>query len=358
MATLQIYSNVQSYSVQIQSGLFSDLKEYLKPYTRLFVLTDRNVYSWYGSLLQEHLEKKAYHLEIIEPGESQKSWEQAQFLFEKMCAFQMDRQTPILAVGGGVISDLGGFCASLYLRGIPLLLCPTTLLAQVDACVGGKVAVNFLQTKNRLGQFYAPRHIFVDPTLIRTLPDRELRSGVGEMIKYGMIGPFSLLEKLSQISLEAFRTQNIEEWITLCLETKKRFVEADERDQGLRAILNFGHTLGHALESTQNFTLTHGEAVALGMYAVTRFAKDNGILKDVSVLSLLEKTLRHFDFPLQLTVSRQELEKFLVRDKKNQENVLCLILPTAQGEVCQNYRIAPSAFIDWIVQHFPEIQLR
>lgn len=322
-----------------------------------FVLTDENLVSYYPQFIHSLRQNHASYLQIIPAGEIYKSWLQAETIFRQMMRLQLDRKSILVVFGGGVLSDLGGYCASQYLRGIPYLLIPTTLLAQVDACIGGKVAINFENTKNLLGHFYPPQQVWIDPNFIQTLPAHQIRSGLGEIIKYGMIGPFFLLEQLLSISWEEWKEKHLLETIRLCLETKKALVEADEFEAGPRAILNFGHTLGHALESTPSFLFTHGEAVALGMLVITQFALEQNFLKDPTVLLKLQQCLQRFQFPLQMSVSKNDLEKYLSRDKKNVRQSLNLVLPTEKGKVQPACVVEIQALLHWIEKRSEHLQL-
>ncbi|MEK7484956.1 MAG: 3-dehydroquinate synthase [Planctomycetota bacterium] len=356
---LTIHSRDRDYPVYLQSGLLSQFEIILQSqkYSTLFLLTDSLMASLYSPFLESLAQSKKNRIQVIPAGEKNKSWESAQLLFRQMLAFQLDRKSLFVAFGGGVISDLGGYCASQYLRGISYVLFPTTLLAQVDACVGGKVAINFEQTKNLLGHIYPPYQVWIDPDFIQTLPPHEIRSGLGEILKYGMIGPFFLLEQILSIPWAQWKEKYLLKTIQVCLETKKNIVEQDEYEEGIRAKLNFGHTLGHALESAPHFSWTHGEAVALGMLLMTQLAWERKYLKEVEVLNQLKRCLQFLNFPLQMTVSGKELQKQLSRDKKNVGKQLNVVLPIGKGEVQTHCLMDVEDLLNWISSHPEYIRL-
>jgi 3-dehydroquinate synthase len=331
---LNIPSSQFSYWVLIQKNLLSQIGSHFKSFPRVFLLSEESVDTLYGQVFRESLKAQgvSYHTHIVPPGEASKSLAVAESLFSAMLDFEMDRDTPLIALGGGMISDLGGYCAGLFLRGIPWFSVSTTLLGQVDASVGGKVAVNFKQTKNILGQFYPPRAVFIDPLVLKTLPPAEQRSGWGEVLKYGVIGDPVLFEKAEGTSWENFLAEP-EPWIFACLQQKKEIVCEDEKEQGRRLFLNFGHTIGHALESCQNFQLTHGEAVALGMLVEMEMASKLNILQDPTLEVRLLKILQRFGFATHFTVSSSEFWTYLFRDKKKKAQHLSFVFPVRLGEV-------------------------
>lgn len=245
----------RSYPIYIGSGILAETGRLMKerlPSAECAIISHSDILELYGKVLEESLEDAGIrtHLVVVPPGEASKSWETAGWLHGLLIDLELDRASSIMAFGGGVIGDLAGFVASTFLRGVNLVQVPTTLLAQVDSSIGGKTAVNHDKGKNLIGSFYQPRLVVVDPGLIETLPRRERRSGLAEVVKYGVIAErelFEFLEKVEEAALDDVET--LEEVVSRCCAIKARFVEGDERDtKKVRASLNFGHTLGHALE--------------------------------------------------------------------------------------------------------------
>lgn len=263
----------RSYDIVIGSGLLSCAAEFFQPLklgARGVIVTDENLWPLHAPTLHEALEKGGFETEVltVPAGEASKSLRQASRLFEKLPAMKLDRQSFVVALGGGVVGDLAGFVAATYLRGLALVQVPTSLLAQVDSSVGGKVGVNLPQGKNLVGAFHQPRLVLADTDTLRTLPERELRAGFAEVIKHGAIRDaefFAWLEGNYKkvLALEADAVARV---VRRCCEIKAEVVSADEREAGLRAILNFGHTIGHAMEALADYEgLLHGEAIAMGM---------------------------------------------------------------------------------------------
>ncbi|MCK9364668.1 MAG: 3-dehydroquinate synthase [Syntrophales bacterium] len=241
------------------------------------VVTDSTIDALHGERVQKALEKAGLRIEriVLPPGEETKTMASVLEVAERLISLGADRQTLLVALGGGVIGDLTGFVASLYMRGIPFVQMPTTLLAQVDSSIGGKTGVDAVSGKNILGTFYQPQGVFIDTEFLKTLPDAIFRSGFAEVIKYGAIENPSLLKDIEKAAGKnglrdsSFLTSIV---IEAC-RIKKSIVELDEREGGLRRILNFGHTIGHAVEATSGYKLSHGEAVAIGMAAAARLSE-------------------------------------------------------------------------------------
>jgi 3-dehydroquinate synthase len=230
---------------------------------------------------------------VIPPGENQKSLRTAVNLYTRLCDTHAERTTPIVALGGGVIGDLAGFVAATYMRGIPIIQIPTTLLAQVDSSIGGKVAVNSGNLKNMIGAFYQPKLVISDINVLKTLDSRQMCNGFAEIIKYGIIQDanfFSYIEK-NLDSIRALNNDIVEEAVFQSVQIKTHFIELDEQDLGNRQMLNYGHTVGHGIESASNFKISHGEAVALGMIAAAKISFNVSILEkaELTRISLLIK---------------------------------------------------------------------
>jgi 3-dehydroquinate synthase len=286
------------------------------------VIADASVWAIHGNRIAGILERngRKLHVQTVPSGESSKSWEQAGILLDGLLRSGVRRGTPLVAIGGGVVGDLAGFVASACLRGLPLIHVPTTLLAMVDSSIGGKTGVNHATGKNLIGAFYQPERIVMDIDLLATLPEREWRCGLGEVLKYGMISDPSLLD-VDYASAEV-------DWPSIISKSarfKVRTVEEDELEQGIRAYLNYGHTFGHALEAVTGYTrFAHGEAVYIGMLAAARFGQSLGHRVDPEVL------LRHaplFKLDLSgLTDRIPDLMAAMFMDKKIKGSAIRFIL--------------------------------
>ncbi len=274
---------------------------------------------------------------VLPAGESTKSLEHAVVLYDALVRARADRRWGIVALGGGVIGDLAGFVAATYARGLPLVMVPTTLLAQVDSSVGGKVGVNHPAAKNIIGAFHQPRGVWIDVTFLNSLPDRAFRSGLAEVVKYGVILDASFFEELERdrAAILARSPERLARIVAHSCRLKARVVEQDEREEtGLRAVLNFGHTIGHAIESTAGYgAYEHGEAIAAGMAAEARLAERLGWLEPPAVRRLVE-LIEHFGLPTRAPgLDPDLLIDAMTRDKKNRAGRIHFVLPTALGRV-------------------------
>jgi 3-dehydroquinate synthase len=342
-----------SSRILVGAGLLSQdpgrLAETLGRPRRAFVLTDRPCRP-YARRVREALLRAGARVggAVLPPGEPQKKLSTAATLYERLARFGMDRRSTLVAVGGGVITDLGGFVASTYMRGIPLVLVPTTLLGQVDAAIGGKTGVNLPQGKNLVGTFYQPRAVLCDPATLATLPPREYVSGLGEVVKYGMIRDAELFAALER-QIEGLRARSpevLEEVVFRCASIKAAVVREDEKESGLRAILNYGHTIGHALEAAGDYrALSHGEAVAVGMEAEAVIALKMG-LAPLEVLAAQNRLLKLCGLPTRVRrLPRRRILSALRLDKKGVEGHARFVLPQAVGRVRWGVE-APDEFID------------
>jgi 3-dehydroquinate synthase len=280
----------------------------------------------------------AASLEVLPAGEATKSLDQAMKVFDRLVAMRADRHTCVVAVGGGVIGDLAGFVAATYARGLPLLMVPTSLLAMVDSSVGGKVGVNHPGAKNIIGAFHQPSGVWIDTESLATLPPRELRCGLAEVVKYGMIldrGFFEFLEE-NAYAIEARDPASIRRIIARSCELKAEVVSKDEREEtGLRAVLNFGHTIGHAIEAVSGYGggFQHGEAVAVGMVLESRLAERLGWI-DSKVTNRLTALLERFGLPVEAPgLDSNALIRAMGLDKKNRGGIIRFVLPREIGRV-------------------------
>ncbi|HYE98711.1 MAG TPA: 3-dehydroquinate synthase [Planctomycetota bacterium] len=304
---------------------------------RAVVLTDENCLRYARGVARGlRAEGLATVVESLPPGESRKTLATAAKLYDRLARARTDRLTPLVCVGGGVITDLGGFVAATFMRGIPAFLVPTTLLGQVDAAIGGKTGVNLVHGKNLVGTFTQPGAVFIDPAVLRTLPAREYVAGLGEVVKYGMIRDAELFGFL-ETEIDAIRRRDpevLEEIVFRCAKIKAQVVGADERESGERAILNYGHTIGHALEAAGQYRkLHHGEAVSVGMEAEAFIGMEMG-LAPIEVLAAQNRLLRLCGLPTRVgRLPRARIAAALKLDKKNESGRPRFVLPEAVGKV-------------------------
>lgn len=341
MPLLNVALGERSYPIIISPGALDQLPEYLLPLSlspSLLLVTNPLVFQLYGKKVLTILQKAGYlvTLGLIADSEEAKSLETAKELYDLALEGQIDRSSGVLALGGGVVGDTAGFVAATYMRGISFIPLPTTLLAQVDSSVGGKVAVNHPAGKNLIGAFYQPRLVVTDPTVLASLPEEEIRTGLAEVIKYGVIRDANffgyLEENLSR--LLAREPEALTEVITRSCAIKAEVVSQDEKEENQRAILNFGHTLGHALETLTGYqTLRHGEAVAVGMVFEAELAVRKGFFTPEAaarIRKILEKAGLPTSFP---GLKAEEILPLLYHDKKTRARALTFILPLEIGKV-------------------------
>ncbi len=323
MQSIIVETAQKKYPITIKRGLIEDIGQNLKKIyknKKIAIITDSNVDSLHGKKIEESLEDEDYIIRkiIIEPGEKSKSFDTLQIIYEELLDFNITRGDLIITFGGGVVGDLGGFAAATLLRGIPFVQIPTSLLAQIDSSVGGKVAVNLPRGKNLIGSFYQPEAVFIDPELLRTLEERYFYDGMAEVIKYSLIRDKELFKKLLEYRAYEELFQNIEEIIYRCCQIKKEVVEKDEMDTGERMILNYGHTIGHAIERYFKYEkYTHGEAVAMGMYNITKKSEELGITGQ-GTTDMIKDILIKYKLPYAMPpMDMQEVIKIIGSDKKN-----------------------------------------
>jgi 3-dehydroquinate synthase len=329
----------RSYKVAIGAGLLKETGKRLKESGfsgRAVIITDATVNELYGRNLAQQLAGEGFSASTLAvlAGEEQKSLQTASRLYEQLTDVRAERGTPILGLGGGVIGDLAGFVAATYLRGLPLVQLPTTLLAQVDSSVGGKVAVDHGQLKNMVGAFYQPRLVIADTETLETLPEEEFRNGLAEVIKSAAIRDeefFSFLEE----HIERARARDIDtlgEIVYRSVKIKAEVVVQDELDLGLRNILNYGHTIGHAVESVSDFRIKHGQAVAIGMVAAARIAHRMCIL-DRKEVDRLKKLIERAGLPAKIPdLNIRDIMQAMQHDKKIRENRVRFALLKSIGD--------------------------
>jgi len=334
MAMIEVELGARSYPV-VFGRSFSELVAHLPAFARGVVLTDSNVGPLYASALQRGL---PFPTSVVgfEAGERHKTPETWLRLVNEVLDLGIDRKTVILALGGGVVGDMAGFLAASALRGLPFVQVPTSLLAMVDSSVGGKTGVNTVQGKNLLGAFHQPQAVLVNTSTLRTLPPRELRAGLGEVIKTALLDSEEALERVERLAprLSVADPEAIEEVVALCVRAKAAVVARDELESGVRATLNAGHTVGHALERALGYgELLHGEAVGVGLVAEIAWAVSEGLCQDSTLPDRVSKLLRSVGLPFRTPpASQSALEKAIRVDKKANVNRLTVPVPIRIGE--------------------------
>lgn len=299
-----IPSSSYQYEIEISSGLLDSQAHYLNSLASKFaIITDDKIASLYGERLQESLAAAGLevHLFSFPSGEQYKTRDTKELLENQLFEKGLGRDTCVIALGGGVVTDIGGYIAATYCRGIPLVMIPTSLLGMVDASIGGKMGVNVPYGKNLLGCVYQPKKVLIDLSTLKSLPKKELANGVVEMIKHGLIADYKLFETLEKDHLKILALDPIvlEKVIFESCRIKKEIVEQDEKENGKRRLLNFGHTIGHALERLTHYSLSHGEAVAIGLLVESYFAVKLGRL-DQKSFDRIKNILLQYGLPLQL----------------------------------------------------------
>ena len=298
--------------IHIENGLLSRaaavIDETFSP-SRIHIVSDSTVAPLYLQKLEQQFTLPVTHT-VIPAGEEHKRLSTVEGIYHDLLANGMTRKDLIVALGGGVVGDITGFAAATFLRGVSLCQIPTTLLAQVDSSVGGKTGVDMPEGKNLVGAFYQPRLVLIDPNVLASLPDSTFADGMAEVVKYGYISNRDILDMVSAPDYK----QNIESIICECVKIKRDVVTIDEHDTGLRMILNFGHTIGHAAEKLGNYVdLTHGQAVAVGMVAAMRLS---AFLGNEDLTGRLIDILKHIGLPTELKYDREDIYRSLLSDKK------------------------------------------
>lgn len=338
MKVLRVNLDEKSYDIVIQKDLKDYFGEYIKTVfdgKKVAIITDDNLNDIYGEAIKKNIENEGFEVEVISvaPGEKSKSFSVLPGIYNKLLDFKLTRSDLIIALGGGVVGDLAGFVASTFLRGISFIQIPTSLLAQVDSSVGGKVAVDLERGKNLVGSFYHPELVLIDPNMLGTLPEKYFNDGLGEVIKYGCIKSKELFEKLEGFENKEDLKENIGEIIYECCNIKREVVENDEKDLGERMVLNFGHTLGHAIEQIYNYeTYSHGEAVAIGMNMISKIAEEKELTKK-GTAERIESLLKKYGLNTDVNIEGNGLAREAIKlDKKNLNGNLNVILLKDIGE--------------------------
>lgn len=334
--TCEIAREEENY--EIEFGVLGRQGAYLKDLaSRFAIITDENVKELYGNALLESLRAFGLNVELFSfpGGELYKTRETKEDLEDQLLEKGFGRDSCIIALGGGIAIDLAGFIAATYCRGIPLVMMPTSLLAMVDACIGGKTGVNVLSGKNLIGAIYQPKKVIIDTSVLHTLPQKEFSGGIVEMIKHGLIADASLFKYLEDHFSEILEQNlpRLEKAIFESCRIKKQIVEQDEKEKGLRRLLNYGHTVGHALEKLTHYHLSHGEAVAIGLLVESYISYELGFL-DHEVVTRIKKILVHYLLPLQFSYrfSSEAIIEAMRSDKKSLKGTPRFALIQAIGE--------------------------
>lgn len=300
------------------------------------VVTDKNVEKFYLSRCVESLRKEGFQVDtfVVEPGEESKSGKTYLELLNFLASIPLTRTDFLVALGGGVVGDLTGFAAATYLRGIDVIQIPTTLLASVDSSIGGKTGINLEAGKNLAGAFHQPLLVYQDSSLLQTLPAAVFKDGMAEVIKYAILQDKELFSMLKDVK---WTKSHIDDVIQTCVSIKKVYVEEDEFDKGRRQLLNFGHTIAHAIEKATGYKVSHGSAVAKGMLSIAEIAKKQGLCEQNTV-DEIRKILELYQFDLEISQSPETLYEMILSDKKRKGASIDLVVPFEVGD-CRLKRV-------------------
>ncbi len=347
MEEVKISAGGKTYKIDIESGLFSKLPDILKKkYTgkKLALVSDSNVFSLYGEKFYTELSQAGLSVMpiLFKAGEEQKNLQTLNQIYAKLAEGEFTRSDSVIALGGGVTGDMAGLAAATFLRGMGFIQIPTTLLSMVDSSIGGKVAVDLPQGKNLVGAFYQPDTVYTDPKLLDTLTDRQFTDGMAELLKHGFIRDASLYKDLTEgVASSRFEGANVysseglmprpllagrlDGLIARSCIIKRDVVEEDEKDNGIRQLLNFGHTLGHAIERVQNYTgLSHGEAISIGMVVMTRLTEKMGLTREGEAQKLVE-ALALYGLPVSMpSLDINDILAAIRLDKKTRSGMITI----------------------------------
>jgi 3-dehydroquinate synthase len=338
MSKIHINLGQNSYDILIGSNISNEITKFLadKNYSKIIIITDQNLAKCHLDNFEKEISKTNLPIKkiILDAGENSKNFVNLEKITEEALNFPIDRKSLIIAFGGGVVGDISGFAASILLRGIDFVQVPTTLLSMTDSSVGGKTAINSNYGKNLIGSFYQPKLVICDLDFLKTLPDRDFFSGYAEVVKYGLIIDAEFFQFLEG-NLDKIKDKNpkiLEKIIAKSCEIKAKIVAEDEREQGLRRILNFGHTFGHIFETETSYSgeILHGEAVAIGMVLAAKMSQDLGFLKEEG-LERIKNHLKKANLPISAFDFREKWDEkslisHLYKDKKVKNNALTFIL--------------------------------
>jgi 3-dehydroquinate synthase len=329
MKTIEVSLGDRSYPIIVGTGLVDSLGDHL-PEGKIAVISTPIIMNLYGDKL-ESIGRK-YDLVSVPDGEDAKTWEIVESVLGQLLAYCLDRKSTIVALGGGTVGDLAGFVASIYMRGINVVQIPTTLLAMVDSSIGGKTAVNHPKGKNLVGSFHQPAKVIIDPIFLESLPIREIRSGLAEIAKYGVISDDAILDILEKTPVEELKGDVMAELIAKCAAIKAVYVQQDEHDvKGIRAALNYGHTAGHAVENLSKHRYNHGEGVAIGMNVAGLI----GVVRELFKPEMLKRQiglLHKIGLPTKVPdLDTASMVEVMHMDKKAEDGKIRFVLPTGLG---------------------------
>ena len=338
MRNVHVDLGSKSYDIEIARGILpflgAKIKTMLPKVEKAAIITDSNVGPLYASVLKKSLEKEGIAVVTLtfKAGEESKNLQTLGTLYDGLAEAGLTRSDAVIALGGGVTGDMGGLAAATFLRGVAFIQIPTSLLATVDSSVGGKVAVDLKSGKNLVGAFYQPKAVYIDSDLLKTLPVRYLHDGLAEVIKYGCIRDKDLFVMLEKIQNEGELLEHVDEIIETCCNIKARIVEQDEFDTGERMLLNFGHTLGHAVEKTFYYDrYSHGEGVGIGMVLLTRQSEKLG-LTEQGTADRIAALLQKFKLPVEVQMQKADFLNAIALDKKKWGSRLTLVMLKKIGE--------------------------
>lgn len=325
MKTIRVNAS-KTYDIILGKGLYKDLSSYISKVIKgkkIVIVTDSNVNSLYGKVVKENLTKSGFEVYIFEflAGEKSKNTKTYLEIISYIAKHSLQRNDCLIALGGGVVGDITGFAASTYMRGIKYIQLPTTLLSIIDSSVGGKTGVDLDEGKNLLGTFYQPDLVVADLDVLKTLPSQEIKNGKGELIKYGILTGGELWKLIENKE----NPLDNERMLELCINYKRDIVEKDENEQSIRKLLNLGHTAGHAVEKLSNFTLPHGECVALGIAISARSAKTRKELEDSSYNKIMA-VLNNENMPISTDIKADLIVEAALNDKKRQGDFLTMVV--------------------------------
>lgn len=348
LTTVQVSTPSHSYKVYVGSAFYDSIGNYLVPLmkaTKICIVSDDHVYPLYGSCITQSLTNAGYRVShiVIPHGEAHKNIQTLSFLLEELAAGELTRDDAILALGGGVVGDIAGLASAVYLRGIKLIHVPTSLLSMVDSSIGGKTAIDLKAGKNLAGTFTQPVGVFVDTSVLATLDQKLFCDSWGEILKYAVIADknlWHLLATHNQVKLyDKERAQGtsqdlhqLGEIIKRCIEIKSSVVSKDETEGGLRQILNFGHTIGHAIEAAMNFEQGHGSCVAAGMCCIARAAYHENLCSAQTMNEIIN-LVSSYQLPTTTNIETDVLYHYATHDKKRHGNSINVVIPQEIGQV-------------------------
>lgn len=357
METVQV--NIEpSYQVEIERGLLDQADKKLQPFIegkKVMIITDENVVAHgYLKNVTEKIEPLTNGVDsiVLPAGEAQKSMECLFDIVQRLAENQYSRTDIVIALGGGVVGDLAGFVSAIYLRGINYIQIPTTLLSAIDSSVGGKTAIDLPQGKNLVGAFYQPKYVLCDPNVFKTLETTVFEDGMAEMIKYGMILDSELLTYLMDRTEPVNASSiDLEKVIARCVAIKRDVVEKDEKDLGLRQLLNYGHTLGHALEQVSHFNISHGRGVAIGMDFMLHMASKEKYIETEIRQDFKDLLNDYHLLNAQIDYSAEEISKAMLNDKKRRSDEITEVLPVSVGQ-CKLFTFPILEYVEWFTKEW------